>query len=79
MPLPWKKWIIQYAMMAAVLFVLLAGVQYLKGKSIDYSIEFGVLWALITSTIFLATRTYYFKKNIACQVCNDLPTEKESE
>ncbi len=78
MPIPWKKWAIQYLVMAIVFFALFAGVQYLKGRGLEYSVEFGILWALITSTIFLATRAYYFKKNIACQVCNDLPAEEES-
>lgn len=56
----------------------LAGVQYLKGRSLEYAIEFGVLWALVAVSIFAFRRFYNFRKNINCVICNDLPESKQS-
>jgi hypothetical protein len=71
--MPIRKWILQYAAMLAVLFVILALIQYLKGRDIGYSMEFGILWAFLAATMYLGTRIYYYRKNIYCAVCNDLP------
>lgn len=73
--MPIRKWIFQYLVMLVVLFTLFAGVQFLKGRELEYSLEFGVLWALISSTIFLIVRIRNYKKRIACQLCNDLPDQ----
>lgn len=70
---PIKKWIFQYVVMLLILFTLFSVVQYLKGRGLEYALEFGALWAFITSTIFLAVRIKNFKNRIACKVCNDLP------
>jgi hypothetical protein len=59
--------------MLAVLFVILFFVQYSKGRDVEYSVEFGILWAFLAATIFLGTRIYNYRKNIYCAVCNDLP------
>ena len=71
--MPIKKWIFQYSIALPVVFVLLAGVQYLKGLSLSYAIEFGVIWSVISISIFAVRRVYNFRKNIACELCNDLP------
>ena len=52
---------------------LLAVVQYLKGQSLEYSLEFGVTWAVISIGIFALRRIYNYRKNINCALCNDLP------
>lgn len=72
--MPIKKWLIQYTIAIPIIFLLLAGVQYLKGQTLAYAIEFGMLWSLISIAIFAARRYYNFRKNIACAICNDLPT-----
>jgi hypothetical protein len=61
-----------------MIFVLLAGVQYLKGKSLEYSIEFGILWSLISVAIFAIRRFYNYRKNINCAVCNDTPNNNQN-
>jgi len=75
--MPIKKWFFQYIIALPSLFVLLSSVQYLKGRGLEYSIEFGVLWALITVSIVAITRVYYYRKNINCTVCNDLPNKNQ--
>lgn len=49
----------------------------LKGRSLEYSIEFGILWALVSVTIFAIRRFYNYRKNINCAVCNDLPDNNQ--
>ena len=74
--MPIRKWIFQYAISLPIIVIILMGVQYLKGRSLDYSIEFGVIWGFISVTIFAIRRYYNYRKNIQCAVCNDLPKEK---
>ena len=63
--MPIKKWAAQYGIAFPIIFVLLAGVQYLKGQTLGYSVEFGVIWTVISLSIFAARRAYNFRKNIA--------------
>ena len=76
--MPIKKWIFQYAIALPIVFVLLAGVQFLKGRSLEYSIEFGVLWSLISVVIFAIRRFYNYRQNINCAVCNDIPNNNQN-
>ena len=76
--MPIKKWILQYLVALPVIFLLLAGVQYLKGRSLNYAVEFGLLWAVVSIGIFALRRYYNYRKNIHCAVCNDL-AEKDSK
>ncbi len=71
--MPIKKWVFQYLIALPIIFVLLAGIQYLKGRSLEYAIEFGVMWSLISVAIFALRRFYFYRKNIKCAVCNDIP------
>ncbi|MBB5210642.1 hypothetical protein HNQ53_000830 [Microbulbifer hydrolyticus] len=73
--MPVRKSIFQYAVMAVLLFTLFTGVQYLKGRELEYAIEFGILWAFITSSIFLIFRIRNFKNRVACKRCNDIPEQ----
>ena len=77
--MPIKKWAAQYGIAFPIIFVLLAGIQYLKGQTLGYSVEFGVIWTVISLSIFAARRAYNFRKNIACQVCNDIPHQNENQ
>ncbi len=71
--MPIKKWLVQYVVAIPIIVVLLASVQYFKGRSLEYAIEFGLLWAFVAVTIFAIRRLYNYRKNIHCAVCNDLP------
>jgi len=76
--MPIKKWIIQYAIALPIVFVVLAGVQYLKGRSLEYAIEFGILWAVVAITVFALRRLYNYRKNIHCAVCNDITNNQQN-
>lgn len=76
--MPVKKWIYQYSVALPLVFILLAGVQYWKGRTIEYSIEFGILWSVLSVLVFALRRAYNYRKNINCAVCNDLPVENKN-
>ena len=76
--MPIKKWLFQYLIALPVIALLLSIIQYLKGRTIEYSVEFGILWAVISIGIFAVTRAYNYRKNIQCDLCNDLPTDKRT-
>lgn len=75
--MPIKKWIFQFTIALVIIFIVLTGVQYLKGRSLEYSIEFGALWALASLAIFAIRRFYNYRKNINCAICNDLPNHSQ--
>lgn len=72
MYMPIKKWIFQYSIAFSILSALFSSVQYIKGQTVSYSVTFGLTWAFISIAIFATRRAYNFKKNIDCQLCNDL-------
>lgn len=70
---PVRKWIVQYLAIWLLLCSVFSVVQHLKGRELSYALEFGVLWALISSTIFFMVRIRNYRSRVACQLCNDLP------
>ncbi len=74
---PIKKWLFQYSIALPLVFLLLAAVQYAKGRSLEYAIEFGLVWSFISVAVFAARRAYSFRQNIHCALCNDLPKKEE--
>lgn len=77
--MPIKKWCIQYLLAWPVVFFLLGGVQYLKDRGLDYAVEFGLLWSLLTLALFAAVRVYYFRKGLYCKFFDDLPQDSPSD
>ncbi|NMH58689.1 hypothetical protein [Alteromonas ponticola] len=77
--MPITKWLVQYSIAFPLIFLLLAGVQYLKGHAIAYSIEFGLLWTTLSITVFALRRAYIFRKNVHCHLCNDLPADETTK
>ncbi len=77
--MPIKQWLIQYLIAFPVVFTLLAGVQYIKGRDLQYCIEFGVLWGVISIAIFALRRVYIYKKNTACIIKNTSPKAEKRD
>jgi hypothetical protein len=69
--MPLKRWLVQYIAHLPVLAFTLGGLQYLRGRALDYSVDFGLIWGAICASIFLATRIYYYRKGLYCKICND--------
>lgn len=74
---PWARWLRQALVMLIVISPVFALIQFLKGHSLEYSLEFGAFWGVISTVIFSLTRAYNYKRNIYCALCNDLPAAKE--
>jgi hypothetical protein len=74
--MPIRKWILQYAIALPIVFGLLAGVQYLKGRDLEYSLEFGLIWSLISVAIFAANRVYIFRKISTARFVMTCPKQK---
>ncbi|MBC3767093.1 hypothetical protein [Neptunicella marina] len=77
--MPVKKWITQYSIAWPLLVVLLGGIQYLKGRSTEYSIEFGLIWASVSLAIFAYVRVKNFRRGTDCALCNDLPARDNKQ
>ncbi len=73
--MPLKKWTLQYLIAFPLLFAIFSSVQYFKGQTVSYSLNFGLAWAFIVIFIFAVRRTYNFKKRIRCDICNDIPSD----
>jgi len=54
-------------------FVVIAGVQLLKGNPVEYAASEGLLWSVITAVVFTVARAYWLRKGQYCAVCGDLP------
>lgn len=54
----WKRWTFQYVIVTLVLFFFFTTVQYLKNRSLDEAVQFGIIWAFITATVFFMVRGY---------------------
>lgn len=77
--MPLKKWAIQYSIAFPFVCALLGGLQFIRGRSLEYSIEFGVLWALISIAVFALRRAYNYKMHIHCGICDDLPQQERTD
>lgn len=68
--MPIKKWLLQAIILLPVLFLVFAAVQYLKGRGMEYSMQFGIFWSTVSTAVFFATRIYYYRKGLVCKVCD---------
>jgi hypothetical protein len=54
-------------------FVIIAGAQLIKGGTVEYAVSEGLLWSVISATVFTVARAYRLRKGQYCAVCGDLP------
>ncbi len=66
-----KFWLKRTATVFLCVLVILVIVELLKGHTLFESVIFALLWSTISTTIFIATRLYYSRKGVACDLCND--------
>jgi len=53
--------------------VLLFIIRLLKDNSILESFTFAILWAFVSTVIFIGSRVYHSRKGVKCALCNDTP------
>lgn len=66
-----KFWIKRTFTVFIVVLAILFVVELLKGHSLINSITFALLWSTLSTATFIATRLYYSRKGLACEVCQD--------
>lgn len=66
-------WVRRFFVVFAGAFVIIAGVQALKGHALAYSAAQGLLWAATTATIFTIVRFYQARRGMHCAICKDTP------
>ena len=72
-----RNWIWLLSRNFTIAAVLLGSVQWLKRNDVNYAIEFGLLWGVISALIFTGAQYHRWRRNIACALCEDLPKRDE--
>jgi hypothetical protein len=71
-------WIRRYVLVLVIAFVVIAGAQLLRGRTFDSSILEGLIWSVVSASIFVGARLYQSRKGVYCAICNDMPVKPES-
>lgn len=66
-------WLKRTLIVFVAVFVILFVVELLKGHGAENALEFALLWGVISSATFTATRLYYSRKGVICAFCDDTP------
>jgi len=70
-------WIKRFFTVAGIAFAVIFLAQCLKGNSLYYSLEQGLIWGIISAAIFTGSRIYHSRKGQHCAICNDIPLPKD--
>ena len=71
-----KFWFIRAVKVFISVLILLFLVEQLKGHSLQDSILFALLWAFLSTSVFIGSRIYQSRKGVVCALCNDTPDQK---
>ncbi len=71
-----KFWVLRFFKVFAGVFILLFAIHLIKGNQILNSSIFAVIWAFLSTSVFVGSRVYQSRKGIACELCNDIPNKK---
>jgi len=72
-----RFWLLRFVKVFAGVFIVLFVIHLIKGNEILESFYFAVLWAFLSTSVFVGSRVYQSKKGIACELCNDIPNKNE--
>jgi hypothetical protein len=68
-----RFWLTRYLIAFTFAFLLLLGVELLKGHGVNAGSEFALFWGALSAAVFVGTRIYYVSLGKNCPMCNDLP------
>ena len=71
-------WIRRFLFVFVLAACVIAGVQFLKGRDLNYSLTQGLLWGAISATVFTGARIYQSSKGVHCAICRDTPEMQAS-
>jgi hypothetical protein len=66
-------WVRRFILVWTGAFILIAGAQSLQGHDLGDSAREGLLWATISTVIFISARLYQARKGQHCAICKDTP------
>ncbi len=68
-----KFWFKRWFLVFVSVFTLLSIVYIIKGYEVSNAFLSALIWSLISTTVFVATRLYHSTKGKKCAMCNDTP------
>ena len=74
-----KYWIVRFLKFLIPVTAGLFVIYMIKGYSLENAFMAAILWGVLTSSVFTASRIYYVWQGIHCEVCNDLPADQNKE
>ena len=72
-----KFWFIRAIKVFSTVFVFLLVIELLKQYLVGDAILFAATWSGIATAVFISSRLYQSRKKIHCQLCDDIPNDKE--
>lgn len=66
-------WVRRFIAVAAALFFIIGAVQMLKGHLIGEAALQGLIWSVISATVFTVSRFFQARRGQHCALCNDIP------
>lgn len=66
-------WVRRYLTVFAGALFIIAASHLLRGRPLDYAASQGLIWALVTASVFTAARIYQSRRGQHCAVCKDTP------
>jgi hypothetical protein len=65
-------WIRKFLVAVVTMFLLLTVVALLRSETIEQTWVESLVWALVSSAIFIGSRYHKASKGVDCALCNDL-------
>lgn len=73
-------WIRRFFLALAIAFVGIAAGQYLlRERTLDYAIQHGLIWGVVSAAIFTATALYRWRKGRYCALCATPPESSSAD
>lgn len=66
-------WVRRFLLVFGIAFAAIAAAHLLRGHELVYSLKESVLWAMISTNIFITSRIYQSRRGVHCALCKDTP------
>ncbi|HNV84477.1 MAG TPA: hypothetical protein PLF92_12165 [Arenimonas sp.] len=66
-------WVRRFLLVFGIVFAAIVAAHLLRGHELVYSLKESVLWAMISTNIFITSRIYQSRRGVHCALCKDTP------
>jgi hypothetical protein len=66
-------WLRRFLLVFFMVFVLIVSAHLLRGHELVFSLSESLLWAIISASVFTASRIHQSRKGHYCSLCKDTP------